>query len=142
MSLQQHPDPMLLVSSLMSSLKRLLVRLQILYVISSLNVLRPTLFSKVVPLLSDAKQAAKLLKKADGLSELIIDPESMGQAMIEVLGRVGVKTALRIAERTVADAHIGMADNPRKAQARALEQILGDLQSDGVSAQELCEVIL
>ena len=101
-----------------------------------------SIIHKVVPLLSDARQAARLLQEANGLSELIIDHEMMGQAIITQLGSVGVKTALRIAERTVADAMNGMEEDPRTAQGRALEQILGDLTLDGAVAQELCEVIL
>jgi len=74
----------------------------------------------------------------------------MASAMIDRLGSVGCKTALRLAERAVAataasDVEIGanyinQTDLGRR-QVTALLQILDDLAGDESTAQNLCEVI-
>lgn len=58
--------------------------------------------------------------------------------MIDSLGSVGCKTALRLAELAVSTSD----DNDGQAQLDALTEILNDLAGDELSAQRLCEVIL
>lgn len=70
-----------------------------------------------------------------------VDP--MADLIIDRLGNVGCKTALRLAERAVATA--GRASNVtgeelEKAQLSSLAEILDDLAGDEVTAEKLCEV--
>lgn len=85
----------------------------------------------VVPLLSDAEEVRKLL--TDCLSDEIADAAMMSGLIIDKLGEVGCKTALRLAERAVLTA----AD---KSQSKALESILEDLVGDDAIAAKVCQV--
>lgn len=93
----------------------------------------------VVPLLSQPEEVRTLL--ADGLSEVVLNVDAMAELIIGSLGRVGCKTALRLAERAVTTAAVGDAPDLGKAQLAALEEILDDLSGDEVTADKLCEVI-
>jgi hypothetical protein len=61
----------------------------------------------------------------------------MADIIIQRLGQVGVKTALRLVERAIASASGG----DESSQLSALEQILDDLAGDEVTAKNLCEII-
>lgn len=106
-----------------------------------------------MPLLEDAYSVETLL--SNSLPSTVMDPNSSAKAIIERLGKVGCKTALRLAERAAAVASGGASggfqsttdasgegDNDHgKKQLSALSQILDDLVGDDVTAQQLCEVI-
>jgi len=102
----------------------------------------------VVPLLSDTDSVQKLL--SDGLTTTISRKtvESMASMIINRLGKVGCKTALRLAERAVASAgihamsegDIGNEAALAKAQLDALAEILEDLVGDEATAEKMCEV--
>lgn len=66
----------------------------------------------------------------------------MADLIIEQLGEVGCKTALRLAERAVVSASTRTSDNACQEQMQldALAQILDDLAGDEVTAGKLCEV--
>lgn len=96
----------------------------------------------MVPLLSDAESVKTLL--SDGLFPGSVENvEPMAELIIDRLGSVGCKTALRLAERAVATA--GMRTEPDstdtgKFQLEILAEILEDLAGDEVTAEKLCEV--
>lgn len=95
----------------------------------------------VVPLLSDAKDVEKLL--ADSLDmEVVKNPSSMACVMVDRLGSVGCKTALRLAERAISTAAIRTTETEDlgSAQVAALREILDDLEGDAMTAENLCEV--
>lgn len=114
-----------------------------------------------MPLLDDAVSVETLLSYS--LASTVKDPKSVATAIVERLGKVGCKTALRLAERAVAAASVGDGggflsttdtDGPDtdnddgdgnselgKRQLSALSRILDDLVGDEVTAQQLCEVI-
>ncbi|GKZ01215.1 hypothetical protein MPSEU_001072800 [Mayamaea pseudoterrestris] len=94
----------------------------------------------VVPLLEHACEVASLLRDADGFSSKIVDCEDTARRIINKLDKVGIKTALRIAERVVAETRQETED-VGSTQSSALDLILNDLSSDGDSALQLCEVI-
>jgi len=100
----------------------------------------------VVPLLSESKEVQKLLE--DSLPrDVISDPQTMAKLMIDQLGSVGCKSALRLAEQAVStvdrgnDAGSLTGSALGKAQVAALGEILEDLSGDKVTAQNLCEVL-
>ena len=93
----------------------------------------------VVPLLQETAEVHQLI--ADGLGETIISADVMAEMIIGSLGRVGCKTALRLAERAVTVAAFADASDRGKAQLVALEEILDDLSGDDVTAEKLCEVL-
>ena len=64
----------------------------------------------------------------------------MAELLVERLGDVSCKAALRLAQRAVVSAG-GAEGNQEKAQLAALEEILEDLAGDAVTAEKLCEVI-
>jgi len=81
----------------------------------------------------------------------IVNVNAMADLIVEQLGEVGCKTALRLAERAVASAAASAAtksssndgddDNQEQAQLDALALVLDDLVGDQVTAGKLCEVI-
>jgi SpoVK/Ycf46/Vps4 family AAA+-type ATPase len=97
----------------------------------------------VVPLLSEAEDVRTLL--ADGLGQVLLPVDAMAALMIDRLGQVGCKMALRLAERAASTAiFLGNAANNEDlgtAQLSALEEILDDLSGDEVTATRLCTVI-
>jgi len=72
---------------------------------------------------------------------------AIADLIVEQLGEVGCKTALRLAERAVASASVRASamgrgdDDLERAQLDALTQILDDLAGDQVTAGKLCEII-
>ena len=91
----------------------------------------------VVPLLSDVDSVQKLL--SDCLSGQVVDPHSISAAMVRRLGKLGTKTALRLAERAVSTA--GSSDDMKSAQLSAMESILDDMAGDEALAAKVCEVM-
>jgi hypothetical protein len=83
---------------------------------------------------------ASFLSTAD-LSSSITDPEKMAQMIVDRLGNVGVKTVIRITERAVAES-ISRSDGSAQAQVFALRNILDDINADGDTTQQLCEVLV
>jgi hypothetical protein len=96
----------------------------------------------VVPLLSDAESVRKLLSDGCARTGLVTeDTNTMADMIIDRLGSVGCKTALRITERAVAMAGIGNEDETvAMAQLTALGNILDDMVRDGAATTQLCEV--
>jgi AAA+ lid domain len=93
----------------------------------------------VVPLLSDAASVRKLF--SDSLEVDVVNADPMADLIIDRLGNVGCKTALRLAERAVATAAVHATDgDDMEAQLNALMGILDDLAGDDVTAAKLCEV--
>jgi hypothetical protein len=95
----------------------------------------------VVPLLSDSDSLRKLL--SDCMSGLVVNVDPMADLIIDRLGNVGCKTALRLTELAVATA--GRAINVtgeelEKTQSSALAEILDDLAGDEVTTEKLCEI--
>lgn len=99
----------------------------------------------VVPLLSDAASVTKLLDtgiEKSGLAVVNANISIMADRMVQKLGSVGCKTALRIVERTVAMAGSGNDDERvEQAQLTAFDHILEDLAGDQAAAERACEVI-
>lgn len=98
-------------------------------------------FSLVVPLLSDTESVKELL--TDCLPrESAPNVSSMATMMVDRLGSVSCKTALRIAERCIATGgrEKGTNGDNEDAQMAALAEILDDLAGDEVTASKLCEV--
>lgn len=95
-----------------------------------------------MPLLTDAESVRQLL--SDSLFPgSVANVSLMAGSIINRLGSVGCKTALRLAERAVATAGRSndiSGDNLESAQLAALDEILEDLSGDEVTAQKLCEV--
>lgn len=96
----------------------------------------------VVPLLEDSDSVETLLSNSLP-SSACKDPHSAAKAIIERLGKVGCKTALRLAERAAAACTANTDDDNELGgrQLSALSQILDDLVGDEVTAQQLCEVM-
>jgi hypothetical protein len=95
----------------------------------------------VVPLLSDAKSVSKLLADGAQTSGLAVKAsmDSLAEMMVDRLGSVGCKTALRLMERAVAVVGNGGGDMA-KLQEDALANILEDLAGDEAAAERVCEV--
>ena len=91
----------------------------------------------VVPLLSDSEEVEKLL--TDCLSEELADASTMSRLIVDQLGAVGCKTALRLAERAVVSTDKD-GEDAQAAQAKALEGILEDLVGDDAIAAKVCKV--
>ena len=89
----------------------------------------------MVPLLSDKDSIQKLLNEC--LGDQVADASSLSEPIINRLGNVGVKTALRLAERAVFTA----SDETKSAQLSAMEEILDDMVGDDALASKVCEVI-
>lgn len=81
---------------------------------------------------------------SDGLhADSAVHVDRMANSIIERLGSVGCKTALRLAERAVATAGRGDTsdrDGLGELQLTALSEILDDLAGDAVTAEKMCEV--
>jgi vesicle-fusing ATPase len=96
----------------------------------------------VVPLLSKKEEVSTLL--SDGaFASLISDKESMADLLINRLGSIGCKTALRLAERSVATAQqvsLGTTKETTNLQISSLSEILDDLAGDQGSLDDLCSV--
>lgn len=97
----------------------------------------------VVSELENAESVSKLLKDISEQSGLsIFHPTEMADRIISRLGRIGCKSALRLAERSVAIAGDGDGRNEvGEAQLEALDTILEDLAVDEGVAGAMCEVI-
>jgi hypothetical protein len=65
--------------------------------------------------------------------------DSLAEMMVDRLGSVGCKTALRLMERAVAVVGEGGVDMA-KLQEDALADILEDLAGDEAAAERVCEV--
>ena len=89
----------------------------------------------MVPLLDDVKSVEKLLR--DCLPSQAEDTSALSKALIGRLGKLGCKTALRLAERAIFTA--GMQGDI--TQISALESILDDLAGDEALAAQVCELI-
>jgi vesicle-fusing ATPase len=96
----------------------------------------------VIPLLSDSNSVRKLLldgTKQSGLAVVNVNP--MADMIVDRLGSVGCKTALRLTERAVAMAGNGdEKEDMGQAQLLALEHILDDMTSDEATALNLCAI--
>ena len=92
----------------------------------------------VVPLLSDVEEVKRLFD--DCLAEEIIDTASMAELVIDNLGEVGCKTALRLAERAVFSIANESTDNGKGSQLDALSGILEDLVGDEAISARVCNV--
>ena len=98
----------------------------------------------VVPHLSDAESLKRLL--TDSLhSDVAKDIDEMADKIIGRLGSVGVKTAIRLAERAIASAYVmsdeyGSDEELAEAQLASLDEILEDLAGDEAMASKMCEV--
>ena len=93
----------------------------------------------VVPLLSDVQSVQKLLTsgaEASGLN--VANVKSFAEMMVDSLGSVGCKTALRLMERAVIGSD-GSSDL-EKVQENALRGILEDLAVDEAAHDSVCEV--
>ena len=92
----------------------------------------------VVPLLSDAKEVEQLF--TDCLAGEVADASSMARLIVDKLGEVGCKTALRLAERAILTAADKSTADAKAAQSEALEIILEDLVGDDAIAARVCQV--
>ena len=70
------------------------------------------------------------------------DTDAMSDMIIDRLGSVGCKTALRVVERAVGTVERSPATVPdrKEAQLSALENVLDDMVGDDVLAMETCTV--
>lgn len=93
----------------------------------------------VVPLLQDVESVQSLLR--DCLSESITNTDAMAELIVRRVGKVGCKTALRLAQRAVVCAVVDAESNEEAAQLAALDEILEDLAGDTVTVEKMCEVI-
>ena len=98
----------------------------------------------VVPLLSKKEEVVKLFTDCS-LSDLIQDKEKMAEVIVDRIGPVGCKTALRIAERSIAPSEAQLqsdANNGEGANVQAirLAEVLDDLAGDEGTAKDLCTV--
>lgn len=98
----------------------------------------------IVPLLTDAESLEQLLKDGSTTSGIVVpEPKLLAEMMIDRLGSVGCKTAMRLLERTVAGAgSSGMKNSIALGewQAQVLSGILEDSAGDEALAQNVCEV--
>ena len=98
----------------------------------------------VVPQISDAETLKRLL--TDSLhSDVAKDIDEMADKIVGRLGSVGVKTAIRLAERAIASANVmseeyGSDEELAEAQLASLDEILEDLAGDEAMASKMCEV--
>ena len=109
-----------------------------------------SIYHAVVPLLQDKQSVRTLLSDSLLASEsAIVNVNAMADLIVEQLGEVGCKTALRLAERAVASAAASVAttssssnddddDNQEQAQLDALAQILDDLSE--IKSRPECSV--
>jgi len=92
----------------------------------------------VVPLVSHSKEVERLL--TDCLADEVADASSLAGLIVDRLGEVGCKTALRLAERAVLTAADKSTADLNAAQSEALEDILEDLVGDDAIAARVCQV--
>lgn len=92
-------------------------------------------FIQVVPLLSDFESVENLFR--DCLPGQVDDCTLLSKTLISRLGKVGCKTALRLAERAIFTAEM----EGNTSQIFALGSILDDLAGDEALAAKVCEVI-
>lgn len=104
-----------------------------------MGILTHNFFFIVIPQLVNADEVAALLRGTTGLSSGIADPDAIAQKMIESFGSIGVKQALRIAERVLAETSVN-EQNQEDSQMAALDSILDDIVWDGRYSQQVCEV--
>lgn len=96
----------------------------------------------VVPLLSKREDVAKLFTDCT-ISTLIANKEKMAAMILDKLGPVGCKTALRIAERSVAstgDFQSSTTELKEDFQLQSLSTILDDLVGEEGSLTDLCNI--
>jgi SpoVK/Ycf46/Vps4 family AAA+-type ATPase len=96
----------------------------------------------VVPLVSKKEEVVKLLSDS-AFASLIADKEAMADLLVNRLGSIGCKTALRLAERSVATAQqltFDRTEQPDDLQISSLSEILDDLAGDQGSLDDLCSV--
>ena len=98
----------------------------------------------VVSPLTKSEEVEKLLIDAN-LPGIGKDVNAMSELLVDRLGSVGCKTALRLVERAIstsARSNYGLIkDSIGVTQLQALEEILDDLSGDEASAGQLCEII-
>jgi vesicle-fusing ATPase len=99
----------------------------------------------VVPLLSDVESVQTLLAtgaKASGLA--VANVNSLAEMMVESLGNVGCKTALRLMQNSVAMAGAmagsGASTDLAELQEEALASILEDMTRDEAASDLVCDV--
>ena len=93
----------------------------------------------VVPLLTKSEEVETLLRDA-GLPGLK-NAAAFSTLMIEQMGSIGCKSALRLAERAISTALNSDKETSNKTnQIDSLKEILDDLQYDLVSVGRLCEI--
>ena len=93
----------------------------------------------VLPLLSDVQSVQKLLTSGAEASLLnVANVKSFAEMIVDSLGSVGCKTALRLMERAVIGSD-GSSDL-EKVQENALKGILEDLAVDEAAHDSVCEV--
>ena len=96
----------------------------------------------VIPLLTKAEEVQKLLEDADlpGLK----NAEAVSKMIMDRIGSIGCKTALRLTERAICTSALGndegSAESIEAAQLVALREILDDFLTDEASAGNLCAV--
>lgn len=98
----------------------------------------------VVPLLSSIESVETLLLDCFSNDDSIqhSNISKMAKLIIDSLGAVGCKTALRIVERAVVSAQLNYDEgNLSEAQIDAIKEILEDLTSDEATSNNLCEII-
>lgn len=93
------------------------------------------LSSSVVPMLTSTESVNKLL--TDCLPDMVgtNDFNAMSQLMINQLGSVGCKTALRLVEKAA------FASDDNESATDVLALILEDIAGDNVAARTLCDVV-
>jgi hypothetical protein len=91
----------------------------------------------VVPLLDEVDSVATLYRECLSTAFDIASPDELAALVVERLGRVGCKTALRLAERAVFAAGSLNGD----AQRSAMASILDDLVGDTLTSSQLCGVL-
>jgi ATP-dependent 26S proteasome regulatory subunit len=98
---------------------------------------KSNLLATVIPLLDEVASVATLYRECLYDAIDIASPDELAALVVGRLGRVGCKTALRLAERAVFAA--GSSDGD--AQRTAMASILDDLVGDTLTSSQLCEVL-
>jgi len=94
----------------------------------------------IIPLLTKQEDVQKLIE--DAMLPGLMEAELMAKLIIENLGQVGCKTAVRLTERAISSSRGCKEGTERTSQIAALEEILHDLAGDEALAGKVCEVIL
>lgn len=96
----------------------------------------------IVPTLSDIESVEKVIAVGAEASGLVFaNTRSLAEMMINSLGSLGCKKALRLMELVAATA-ASDSDDLDQEQQLALERILEDMQRDASDSAETCEVML